>query len=156
MKIKKVTHNNKWKVFEVVTRSGNFTFPFAIADPAPTPKDRIASLFVDPELACEGFTYLLESGREGSVHIDHVLHFNRDPGYLADQLLYRLTLEAQERVEQSPLGTRELIRRLGTSAAQYYRLLDQTNYRKSVRQMLSLLHLLGCEVDLVIRDRKSA
>lgn len=75
---------------------------------------------------------------------------------MTDMLLYNLTLEAQKRVARSPLGTRELIRRLGTSAAQYDRLLDQTNYRKSVRQMLSLLHLLNCEVEFVIRDRKSA
>lgn len=41
---------------------------------------------------------------------------------------------------------------LGTSAAQFYRLLDQTNYRKSVDQVLSLLHVLDCDVDLVVRD----
>jgi hypothetical protein len=113
-------------------------------------------VFIDRELGRKGFSYVLESGKEGTVHLDHVLHFNRDPGYLTDMLLYDLTLEAQKRVRLSPLGTRELIRRLGTSSAQYYRLLDQTNYRKSVRQMLSLLHLLDCEVELVIKDRRSA
>ena len=64
--------------------------------------------------------------------------------------------EALKRVEASPLTTREIIRRLGTSASQFYRLLDTTNYRKSVRQMLTLLHTLDCEVDFVIKDRKSA
>ncbi len=156
MKIKKVTHNNRRKVFEVTTRNGTSTFPYAVADPRPAVEDRIVSLFVDEELGREGFTYVLQSGKEGSVHIDHVLYFNRDPGYMTDMLLFDLTLEAQKRVKRSPLGTRELIRRLGTSASQYYRLLDQTNYRKSVRQMLSLLHLLDCEVELVIRDRRSA
>ncbi len=156
MKIIKVAHNNRRKVFEVTTRKGTSTFPYAKTDPQPSPEDRIASLFVDEELANEGFTYFLQSGREGSVLLDEVLYFNRDPGFMTDMLLYNLTLEAQKRVARSPLGTRELIRRLGTSAAQYYRLLDQTNYRKSVRQMLSLLHLLNCEVEFVIRDRKSA
>jgi hypothetical protein len=156
VKITKVTHNNRRKHFEVITRAKSFTFPYAVTGPQPTSKDRIVSLYVDPELGREAFTYVLESGREGSVHIDHVLHFNRDPGYMTDLLLYRLTLEAQERIKRSSLGTRELIRRLGTSAAQYYRLLDQTNSRKSVRQMLSLLHLLDCEVELVIKDRQSA
>lgn len=155
MRISDVTHNNRRKVFEVTTRTGVYTFPFAVTDPKPTPQDRITSLFVDPELANEGFTYVLESGNEGSVHIDHVLHFNRDPGYLADLLLYRLTLEAQKRIRRSGLGAREIIRRLGTSAAQYYRLLDQTNTRKSVRQMLALLHLLNCEVVLAVRDRNA-
>ena len=32
--------------------------------------DRIAEVFVDPELGREGFTYRLSSGDEGSVHID--------------------------------------------------------------------------------------
>ena len=39
------------------------------------------------------------------------------------------------------------------SASQFYRLLDQTNYTKSAGQMLSLLHILGCEVDVVVRKR---
>jgi hypothetical protein len=56
-------------------------------------------------------------------------------------------------VEASSLSKRELIRRLGTSAAQFYRLLDQRNYRKSIDQLLSLLHVLDCEVDLVVRAR---
>jgi hypothetical protein len=42
------------------------------------------------------------------------------------------------------------------SPAQFYRLIDPTNYRKSVDKMLSLLQVLGCEVDLVVRDRRSA
>ena len=67
-----------------------------------------------------------------------------------------LTLEAQKRVEASPLSKREIIRRLGTSATQFYRLLDQTNTTKSVGQLLSLLHVLDCDVDLVVRDRRTA
>ena len=66
---------------------------------------------------------------------------------------YRLTLEAQKRIAESPLSKREIMRRLGTSAAQLYRLLDQTNYRKSVDQVLSLLQVLNCEVDLVVRTK---
>jgi hypothetical protein len=71
-------------------------------------------------------------------------------------LLYRLTLEAQKRLETSPLSTREQIRRLGTSASQFYRLLDQTNYRKSIRQLVALLHLLDCDVEFVVKRRRSA
>jgi hypothetical protein len=84
---------------------------------------------------------------------DDPVAYNRDPGHLRDRLLYALTLEAQKRVKASALSRRELIRRLGTSATQFYRLLDQTNYRKSVDQLLSLLQLLDCEVRLVVRSR---
>jgi hypothetical protein len=85
-----------------------------------------------------------------------VLEYNEDPGYMRDLMLYKLTLEAQKRVKASPLSKREIIRRLGTSATQFYRILDQTNYRKSIDQALQLLHVLDCEVELVVRDRDRA
>jgi hypothetical protein len=153
VKIRSVTKNNRKKAFEVRTWSKTFVFPYVRADPQPSRTDRIAELFVDEEMAREGFTYGLESGKEGSVHIDHVLEYNRDPSYMRDLLLYKLTVEAQERIASSSLSKRELIRRLGTSATQFYRLLDQTNYRKSVDQMLSLLQLLDCDVQLVVRSK---
>jgi hypothetical protein len=48
-----------------------------------------------------------------------------------------------------------LIRRLGTSPAQFYRLLDQTNYSKSMDQLMDLLGILDCEVDLVVKRKKA-
>jgi hypothetical protein len=153
MKIRSVAHNNRKKAFEVRTSTRSFVYPYAKVDPKPTADDPIARVFVDKELGREGFTYVLESGEEGAVHIEQVLEYNQDPRYLRDLLLYKLTIEAQKRLETSPLSKREIIRRLETSAAQFYRLLDQTNYRKSVDQMLSLLHILECDVDLVIRAK---
>lgn len=50
----------------------------------------------------------------------------------------------------------KIIRRLGTSPAQFYRLLDPTNYRKSVRQLLSLLHALNYDVDVVLTRQTDA
>jgi hypothetical protein len=93
----------------------------------------------------------LASGLEGSVHVEEVLEYNRDPGYMRDLLLYRLTLEAERRLAQSPLTRREIIRRLGTSPAQFYRLLDSTNYRKSIDGVLGLLRVLDRDVDIVVR-----
>ena len=153
MKIRSVAHNNRKKAFEVRTSTKRLVFPFSSADPAPTNQDPIIKLFVDPDAGREAFTYVLHSGRSGTVHVEQVLDYSQDPTYLRDLLLYRLTLEAQKRIAQSPLSKREIVRRLGTSAAQLYRLLDQTNYRKSVDQVLALLQVLNCEVDLVIRTK---
>jgi hypothetical protein len=61
-----------------------------------------------------------------------------------------------EAVHPSPLSKREIIRRLGTSAAQLYRLMDQTNYRKSIDQLLRLLHILDCDVELVVRQKRGS
>ncbi|MFQ5902773.1 MAG: helix-turn-helix domain-containing protein [Candidatus Binatia bacterium] len=155
MKIQKVLFNNRKRVFEVEAGSKHFVFPYAKLQPAPSAEERVAEASVDRELGREGFTYKLESGQEGTVHIDHVLEYNEDPDYLRDLLLYKLTLEAQRRVKSSTLSRREIIRRLGTSAAQFYRLLDQKNYRKSIDQLLSLLRVLDCDVELVVKDRAS-
>ncbi len=151
MKIRKVTHNNRRRAFQVVTYNNSYLFPYAKLDVRPSRENPINNLYVDKELANEAFTYELESGDEGTVHIDQVLEYNRDPRYMRDLLLYKLTLVAQEGVEHSSVSKRELIRRLGTSPAQFYRLLDQTNYKKSLDKLMSLLHILDYEVDLVVK-----
>ena len=155
MKIRSVKANKRKQAFEVRIASKKVPFPYSKSQPAPTSEDPIARVFVDEEIAREGFTYELSSGRTGTVHVEQVLEYNQDPGYFRDLLLYRLTLEAQRRVAASSLSKREIIRRLGTSAAQFYRLLDQTNYRKSIDQMLLLLRVLDCDVDLVVREKSA-
>ena len=155
MKIRAVKVNNRRKAFEVVAARKRLVFPFARLQVRPTADDPLVKVFVDRELGAEGFTYVLQSGREGTVHIEDVLEYNRDPDYLRDLLLYRLTLEAQKRVTSTPLSRREIIRRLRTSPAQLYRLLDQTNYRKSVDQLLRLLQVLDCDVELVVRAKSA-
>jgi len=142
VKIKKVEANNKKRVFVVHTARAVFEFPYARCDIGPTADDRLVRVYVDPELANEGFTWVLESGQEDSLHIDHVLSCNEDPTYMADLQLYNLTVEVLKLVEASSMSKREMIRRLRTSPAQLYRVLDATNHRTSFRQLLALLHLL--------------
>lgn len=151
MRIVSVVANNHKHAFEVDTTRGRMLFPYAKSDPPPTPEDPIVDVCVDEELGGEGLTYRIASGREGSVHVEQVLDYNRDPGYLRDQLLYKLTLEAERRLAATPLSKREIIRRLGTSPAQFYRLLDATNYRKSIDAVVELLQVLDCDVELVVR-----
>ena len=152
MKIKKVVANNRKKAFEVHTRTREYLLPYAATQPSLGVSDRVLEARVEKEMGNEGFVYTMAFGEEGAVHIDHILEYNKDPTYLAEMVLYKLTVWAQEEVEKSDLGTRELIRRLGTSPAQFYRLLDQTNYRKSMRQLLVLLQSLGCDVDVIRKD----
>lgn len=156
MKIQSVIPNNRKRAFQVKASKKLFQLPYSKVEPQPSATDPIARVFVDKELGREGFTYVLESGKEGTVHGEQVLEYNQDPHYLRDTLLYKLTMEAQKRVDASPLSKREIVRRLGTSATQFYRLLDQTNYRKSVDQLLSLLHVLDCDVDLLVRTKTSS
>ena len=155
MKIKKVISNNRKKAFEVIVNGKPMLFPYARLTVRPEADNRVIKAFVDPELGNEAFTYTLARGQEGSVHIDQILEYNRDPNYIRDLLIYKLTLEAQKCLAVSGLSRREIIRRLGTSASQFYRLLDQTNYKKSVAQLLALLNILDCEVDFVVKQKGS-
>jgi len=155
VKIRSVTRSNRKKTLEIRTATKTLVFPFSEADPTPTAQDPITELSVDAEAGRQAFTYVLHSGRTGTVHVEQVLEYNQDPSHIRDLLLYRLTLEAQKRIAESPLSKREIVRRLGTSAAQLCRLLDQTNYRKSVDQVLALLHVLNCQVDFVVRTKSA-
>ncbi len=132
-------------------RSRTLSYPYVKVGSGPGVGDPVIRAEVDRELAREAFRFTLASGREGTVHVEQVLEYNQDPRYMRDLLLYKLTIEAQDRLAASALSRREVIRRLGTSATQFYRILDQTNYRKSIDQVLNLLHVLDCEVDLVVR-----
>lgn len=148
MKIKRVTANHRKRAFEVETARGSYSFPFALLPLAPTAVNRVKEVHADQELDREGFTYVLEDGSENTVHLDAVLEYNVDPAHLNELLLYRLTVAARDAFEASGLGVRQVCRTLGTSPTQFYRLLDPTYYGKSAGQMLSLLHLLGVEVEV--------
>lgn len=157
MKIRNVEMNNRKNEFAVTTRSGSvYVFPYSKADPRPKPDNRIKKLYVDKEFANEAFTYLLESGKEGSIHIEQVLEYNDEPAYYAELLIYKLSVEAKQRVEKSDLSRRQIARRLSTSVPQLYRLLDPSNSRKSIRQLIALLHVLDCDLNLVVKNRKEA
>lgn len=88
------------------------------------------------------------------MHLDAVLEYHQDPSYLKEVVLHQLTIEALKALGESGLTKRELIRRMETSASQLYRLLDPAYSHKSVGQMLALLHLLGREIDIVVRSSK--
>ena len=154
MKIHRVAPNNRKRAFEVEAGARHLAFPYALLRLPPSRANRVREVAPDEELGCEAFTYRLEDGTEDTVHIDAVLEYNRDPDHLAELFLHRLTIEARDAVEDSGLSKRELARRLGTSPAQLYRLLDTANSTKSLGQMLALLHLLGRDVALVVKKRR--
>jgi len=106
-------------------------------------------------MAGEAILYRLESGLEGFVHVEMAFDYNREPSYMRDLLLHELTVDALRAFESSGLAKREVIRRLGTSPAQLYRLLDPADYSKTVDRMLELLSVLGCDVELTVRQRSA-
>ncbi len=154
MKIRSVAVNNRKKEFSVTVYSGAiYNFPYSEADPPPCSGNLIEEVVVDKELGREAITYKLKSGEEGSIHIEQILEYNEDPKYMAELLTYRLSLEAQQCIENSALSKRQIAKRLKTSVPQLYRLLDPANASKSMKQLVALLHILNCDVDLVVKKR---
>ena len=157
MKIESVIANNRRRCFEIETTKGPSSFPFLKLDLPPSRTNRVKEVYVDAELGNEAITYVLESGEEDSVHLDDFLNYNKDPDYVRDLTLYKLTLKAGKLLKESKLPKRELARRLATSPAQIYRLLDPTNYKKTIDQMVRLLACLDCTLDFVIeKDKRPA
>ena len=73
---------------------------------------------------------------------------------MAKLLTYKLTLEARKGIETCGLSRRQLAKRLKTSVPQLYRLLDPANSSKSINQLVALLHVLNCKVDLVVHRQQ--
>ncbi|MGV8083820.1 MAG: hypothetical protein AB2L09_09355 [Coriobacteriia bacterium] len=155
MKIQSIKANNHRRAFDVTVGNEVYSFPYSKVCPAPTQQDPIVRAYVDDELGQEGFTYVLRSGSEGSVHVESVLEYNEDPVYMRDLLLYNLTVEAQKCMAASPLTQAEIMRRARTSASQIARLLDTSNRTKSVDRLLVLLGAMDCAVEFTVHPRSS-
>lgn len=151
MKIRSLQINRKKKGFEIKTAKGDFFYPFSKLNPAPISPNGIISAFIDPDLGNEGVTYSLASGKEGSLMLDAFLDYNRDPDYLRKMSVYKLTLKAIKMAQKSKLSKREMARKLQTSPAQIYRLLNPKNTTKSMDELYRFITHLGGEVEFVMK-----
>jgi len=153
MKVRSVTTNNRASQLELTTYSGkSYAFPYAELRPSPNTDDPIREAYVDKELAREAVTYVLESGKEQSLLLDQVLHFNEEPNYMLKVLMHQLSVEAQRRLKTTKLSRRTLARLLRTSPAQIYRLADPAYTKKNLNKLVNLLQVLGAKVDVKVSD----
>ncbi len=153
MKIEKVAFDNRRQAFRIEAGGRSYELPYA-AMGGDRRRLRVVRAFADPELGLEGFTFETAAGEIGAVHMDNVLHHAGDPRAHFEDILYRLTIEAEDALTGSGISKRAVARRLGTSMSQLSRLLDATNTSKSLEQMIALLAALGRETEIVVRPRK--
>ena len=153
-RIDEVKIDNRRKLITISSGQDKFSLPYAKLDLRPSPNNPIVKIFVDQELGSRAVTYFLQAGEEDSVHLNAFFDYNRDPLYLQKVLKLKLTLIAQQALKRSGLSRAELRRRLGTSASQLIRLLDQTNYSKSIDQLLRLVSVLGVGIELNASNSK--
>ena len=70
---------------------------------------------------------------------------------MMELFIYKLTTEVKKLMNEGHTSKRELARRLHTSPAQLYRLLDESRTTKSLPQIFTILRTLDCGVDLVLK-----
>jgi len=102
-------------------------------------------------LSNEGFTYLLQNGKEDTIHIDAVLDYNEDPDFMKEIRLHKMTVKAIELFKKKKITKAELRRRMDCSKVQLDRLLDTAFYGKTTDQMIKLLKALDCEVEILFK-----
>ena len=151
-KIDSVTVNRRRKGFEFRVGSEVLFYAFSQADPPPSAQDPVQWVKVYDVLGGQ-VQYMLASGRVGIVDFEDVLYHNRDPDHHRRVLLNQLTMEARNCVWSCPRSKKEIMGRLGTSASQLSRLRDPRNERKTLDRMVTLLYVLGYELDVTVRPR---
>ena len=75
VKITLVNFNDREFIIYVSNEDSYLLFPFNQLTLKPNKENKIISVYPDREIGYDGFTYVLESGEEDTVHIDHVLRF---------------------------------------------------------------------------------
>lgn len=149
-KIRKATWNNKKKLIEVETAKESLSLPFSKLMTPPTVDNPIEELYVDKELANTAVTFRLKNGDEDSIPLDAFLDFNKDPDYLRETEMHRLTVLANKLIKDSGVSKREICRRMETSMSQLARILDTSNYKKSFDQLIKLFTIMGTEVKIEV------
>jgi len=151
-KIRKATWDNKKRLIEIETAKNSFSLPFAKLMTSPTSGNPIEELYVDKELASTAITYHLKDGSVDSVPLDAFLDFNKDPDYLREAEMHRLTILANKLLKESGISKREICRRMETSMSQLARILDTSNYSKTFDQLIKLFTIMGTEVKIEVHN----
>lgn len=149
-KIKSVEFNNKTHAITIQTSAGALDLPYSKLMLKPTQGNNLVDAYVDKELAQRCITYTLKDGQEDSVPIEAFWEYNRDPDYMREIELYKLTVTAISLVKASNLSKRFICRQMGTSLSQLSRLLDLTNQKKTIDQMLRLITILGADFEIKV------
>ncbi len=149
-KIKSVSFNNRTHTITIQTSLGTLDIPYSKLMLKPSQGNSIVEAYVDKELAQRCITYILKDGQEDSLPIEAFWEYNRDPDYMREIELYKLTIKAIDLVASSNLSKRFICRQMGTSLSQLSRLLDVKNHKKTIDQMLRLITILGADFEIKV------
>jgi hypothetical protein len=149
-KIKQAAFSNRKRSISVAIGSATLELPFSKLEVSPNADNPAIGIKIDRDLGGRGVLCQLKDGKELAIPIEAFLEFNRDPEYMREIEIYKLTSRAIDLVKSSGMSKRAICRRMGTSLSQLSRLLDPTNYQKTIDQMLKLLTILGARIDIKV------
>lgn len=139
-RFKRVVFDNKKRVFRLEYTSGlRIECPYFSLGI----RRKVVDARPDPETGGHSFAFTLDDGTTDYVPFDQPLHIARNPEYVKEQTLYEMTKQLNEFIRREGISKRGLARRLKTSPAQLARLLDPTNYRKSMSRLVEIGAILN-------------
>jgi hypothetical protein len=94
MKISRVFLNNRKKAFVLQADGNSYEWPLSLLKLKPKLSDPVVHFEVDREIASQGITYRLKSGKEDTILLEQILALYQDPETIRRQILYDLTIIA--------------------------------------------------------------
>ena len=153
VKIRRVAINRRKKTFDVDLGRSRYSIAFARLDPRPTADDPVEEANIDPRSRARGSC---TGSRRGPRALCSRIKSSvkQKIRYLRRILLHRVTVEARDRLTASGICKRGGGPEAGRLSRPALPAARRPNQRKSVDQMLRLLQVLDCGVDLVVRSRR--
>lgn len=158
-KFERITPNYRKKVLEIeLSEEGAFSrhnLPFSVfAGMKIGPRNRFASITIDPELAGQAAAFVLEDGTCGDFPADFVLYYS-DPTYEWSPL-NQLKRALKDKLSDSRLSLRVLADALDTSPAQVVRLLEENRVSKQFLQLAKLAQIAGYTIEIKLKKKPAA
>jgi hypothetical protein len=158
-RFKEITPNYRKRVLEIVLREGrtlsHYNLPFAVFTGMKIgPQNRFASITIEPDLAEQGATFVLEDGKRGDFPADFVLYYS-DPTYQWSPI-NQLKRALKSKISDSKLSIRVLADALNTSPAQVMRLLEENRASKQFLQLSKLAQIAGYNIEIKLKKRTAA
>ena len=147
-KIKSAEFNNRRKTIVVTYTTGK---PVEVHYAQLGIRQNIESVWVDKETRGMSLGIKLENGQEDFMPYDQPLALAKDPEYLLQTQIERLTATIKQTIAEQKISKRYIAEQLKTSDNQVQRLLNPAILNKNLEQLYKIATLLGLELDWQVR-----
>jgi hypothetical protein len=149
LKFKSATFSNKKKQIEIVYTNGKHA---SIHFGSVGIKKLIKEVKVDWETNGKSLKITFEDDSIDYLPYDQPLVIVRDPEYLLQIHIERITAKIKEAIAKKKISKRFIAERLGTSDNQVQRLLNPDILNKNFSQLYKIADLVGLEFEVSVKD----